>query len=65
MIRSGIDMFWPNWSVMLTSMARIPLHVLPTFRTVAQLANLLAAAVELSITHSAVNGTATMFARMK
>jgi len=40
---------------MLTSMARIPLHVLPTFRTVAQLANLRAAADELSITHSAVS----------
>ena len=48
-------MFWPNWSGMLTSMARIPLHVLPTFRTVAQLANLRAAADELSITHSAVS----------
>src|SRR5215216_2628128 len=40
---------------MLTSMARIPLHVLPTFCTVAQLANLRAAADELSITHSAVS----------
>ncbi len=48
-------MFRPYWSVMLTSMARIPLHVLPTFRTVAQLANLRAAADELSITHSAVS----------
>ena len=48
-------MFRPTWSVMLTSMARIPLHVLPTFRTVAQLANLRAAADELSITHSAVS----------
>ena len=36
-------------------MARIPLHVLPTFRTVAQLANLRAAADKLSITHSAVS----------
>ena len=48
-------MFRPLWSVMLTSMARIPLHVLPTFRTVAQLANLRAAADELNITHSAVS----------
>jgi len=48
-------MFRPSWSDMLTSMARIPLHVLPTFRTVAQLANLRAAADELSITHSAVS----------
>ena len=48
-------MFWPHWSAMLTNMSRIPLHVLPTFRTVAQLANLRAAADELSITHSAVS----------
>ncbi len=40
---------------MLTSMARLPLHVLPTFRTVAKLANLRAAAEELHLTHSAVS----------
>lgn len=40
---------------MLTSMARLPLHVLPTFRTVARLANLRAAAEELHLTHSAVS----------
>jgi LysR family transcriptional regulator, glycine cleavage system transcriptional activator len=40
---------------MLTSMARIPLHTLPAFRTVAQLANLRAAAEELHLTHSAVS----------
>jgi len=36
-------------------MARIPLHVLPTFRAVAQRANLRAVADELNITHSAVS----------
>jgi len=40
---------------MLNSMARLPLHVLPTFRTVARLANLRAAADELHLTHSAVS----------
>jgi LysR family transcriptional regulator, glycine cleavage system transcriptional activator len=40
---------------MLTSMARLPLHVLPAFRTVARLANLRAAADELHLTHSAVS----------
>lgn len=40
---------------MLTSMARIPLHTLPAFRTVAKLANLRAAAEELHLTHSAVS----------
>lgn len=40
---------------MLTSMARLPLHTLPTFRTVAKLANLRAAAEELHLTHSAVS----------
>ncbi|RQP25109.1 LysR substrate-binding domain-containing protein [Piscinibacter terrae] len=40
---------------MLTSMARIPLHTLPTFRAVAKLANLRAAAEELHLTHSAVS----------
>ncbi|WP_298832551.1 LysR substrate-binding domain-containing protein [uncultured Piscinibacter sp.] len=40
---------------MLTSMARLPLHTLPTFRTVAKLANLRAAAQELHLTHSAVS----------
>lgn len=36
-------------------MTRLPLHVLPTFRTVAQLENLRAAADELNVTHSAVS----------
>jgi LysR family transcriptional regulator, glycine cleavage system transcriptional activator len=43
---------------MLTSMpdtSRLPLHVLPTFRTVARLANMRAAAEELHLTHSAVS----------
>jgi LysR family glycine cleavage system transcriptional activator len=40
---------------MLTSMPRLPLHVLPTFRGVARLANLRAAAEELHLTHSAVS----------
>ena len=40
---------------MLTSMSRIPLHVLPTFRAVARLENLRAAAEEMSVTHSAVS----------
>jgi LysR family glycine cleavage system transcriptional activator len=40
---------------MLTSMARLPLHTLPTFRTVARLENLRAAADELHLTHSAVS----------
>ena len=36
-------------------MSRIPLHVLPTFRAVARLQNLRAAAEEMSVTHSAVS----------
>jgi LysR family glycine cleavage system transcriptional activator len=36
-------------------MSRLPLHVLPAFRTVARLANLRAAADELHLTHSAVS----------
>jgi LysR family glycine cleavage system transcriptional activator len=40
---------------MLTSMARLPLHTLPAFRTVAQLQNLRAAAETLHLTHSAVS----------
>src|SRR5687768_12051957 len=36
-------------------MARIPLHTLPAFRTVAQLQNLRAAADTLHLTHSAVS----------
>ncbi len=40
---------------MLTRMARLPLHTLPTFRTVARLGNLRAAAEELHLTHSAVS----------
>jgi LysR family glycine cleavage system transcriptional activator len=40
---------------MLTNMARLPLHTLPTFRTVARLANLRAAAEELHLTHSAIS----------
>ncbi|MCR5868468.1 MAG: LysR substrate-binding domain-containing protein [Aquincola tertiaricarbonis] len=36
-------------------MSRLPLHVLPTFCTVARLANLRAAADELHLTHSAVS----------
>src|SRR5690349_25048742 len=40
---------------MLTSMARLPLHTLPTFQTVAKLQNLRLAAEALHITHSAVS----------
>ena len=40
---------------MLTSMARLPLQTLPTFRTVARLQNLRAAAEALHLTHSAVS----------
>lgn len=40
---------------MLTSMARLPLNTLPTFRAVARLQNLRAAAHELHLTHSAVS----------
>jgi len=40
---------------MLTSMARLPLHTLPAFRTVAKLQNLRAAADTLHLTHSAVS----------
>jgi LysR family glycine cleavage system transcriptional activator len=40
---------------MLISMARLPLHTLPTFRTVARLANLRAAAAELHLTASALS----------
>ena len=40
---------------MLTSMARMPLHTLPTFCAVAKLANLRAAAEQLHLTHSAVS----------
>jgi len=40
---------------MLTSMPRLPLHTLPTFRTAARLSNLRAAADELHLTHSAVS----------
>jgi LysR family transcriptional regulator, glycine cleavage system transcriptional activator len=48
-------MFRPCWSVMLTSMSRLPLHVLPAFRVVARLENLRAAAESLHLTHSAVS----------
>jgi LysR family transcriptional regulator, glycine cleavage system transcriptional activator len=40
---------------MLTSMARLPLNTLPTFRTAARLSNLRAAAEQLHLTHSAVS----------
>ena len=40
---------------MLTSMARLPLHTLPTFQVVAQRQNLRAAAEQLHLTHSAVS----------
>jgi LysR family glycine cleavage system transcriptional activator len=40
---------------MLTSMNRLPLHTLPTFRAVAQTCNLRAAAQALHLTHSAVS----------
>ncbi|MBI5254881.1 MAG: LysR family transcriptional regulator [Burkholderiales bacterium] len=40
---------------MLTSMARLPLHTLPTFRLVAQRENLRSAAEALHLTHSAVS----------
>jgi LysR family glycine cleavage system transcriptional activator len=40
---------------MLSNMARLPLHTLPAFRTVARLQNLRAAADELHLTHSAIS----------
>ncbi|MES1265780.1 MAG: LysR family transcriptional regulator, partial [Variovorax sp.] len=40
---------------MLTTTMRLPLQTLPTFRVVARLANLRAAADELHLTHSAVS----------
>lgn len=40
---------------MLTSMARLPLNTLPTFRVAARLQNLRAAAEKLGLTHSAVS----------
>jgi LysR family glycine cleavage system transcriptional activator len=40
---------------MLTSMSRLPLHTLPTFRAVARSSNLRAAAETLHLTHSAVS----------
>jgi LysR family transcriptional regulator, glycine cleavage system transcriptional activator len=40
---------------MLTSMARLPLHTLPTFKVVAKRQNLRAAAEQLHLTHSAVS----------
>src|SRR6185436_6759305 len=40
---------------MLTSMARLPLHTLPAFRSVAKLQNLRPAAETLHLTHSAVS----------
>lgn len=40
---------------MLTSVTRLPLHTLPTFRLVAKLENLRAAADALHLTHSAVS----------
>jgi LysR family glycine cleavage system transcriptional activator len=40
---------------MLTSMARLPLHTLPTFKAVATRQNLRAAAEQLHLTHSAVS----------
>lgn len=40
---------------MLTKMARLPLNTLPTFRAVARLQNLRAAAEQLHLTHSAVS----------
>ncbi|MEO8121983.1 MAG: LysR substrate-binding domain-containing protein [Rhodoferax sp.] len=40
---------------MLTSMSRIPLQTLPTFRAVARLSNLRAAAEQLHLTHSAIS----------
>src|SRR5437762_2101293 len=43
------------WAAMLTSMARLPLHTLPAFHTVAKLQNLRAAAETLHLTHSAVS----------
>ncbi len=53
--RHGIDLFLPFWLAILTSVARLPLHALPAFRTVAELQNLRAAAEVLHITHSAVS----------
>ena len=43
------------WAAMLTRMARLPLHTLPAFHTVAKLQNLRAAAETLHLTHSAVS----------
>ena len=40
---------------MLNNMARLPLHTLPAFRTLARLQNLRAAAEQLHLTHSAVS----------
>ena len=51
-------MFYPFWSVMLTSVprpVRLPLNALPAFRAVAESQNLRAAAEALHLTHSAVS----------
>lgn len=40
---------------MLTRVQRLPLHTLPTFRVVARLSNLRAAAEQLHLTHSAIS----------
>lgn len=57
-LRDGIGKFWPYRSLRLTnvpSSTRLPLHVLPTFCTVARQPNLRAAALALHLTHSAVS----------
>ena len=54
-MRKESDQLAVIWSVMLTNMPRLPLHTLPAFRAVAQLANLRAAADEMHLTHSAIS----------
>lgn len=50
-----IALFYTYWSVMLTSMSRLPLNTLPAFRAVAELHNLRSAAQRLHLTHSAIS----------
>lgn len=49
------DEFWCYWLAILTSMSRLSLQTLPTFRAVARLASLRAAAEQLHLTHSAIS----------
>src|SRR5690606_29432879 len=50
-----IALCYTYWSVMLTSMSRLPLNTLPAFRAVAELQNLRSAAQRLHLTHSAIS----------